>query len=117
MDPRRVLSEQGVNDQTIEKFLNYHSDRKEIWDMFEKFSLDAARAGKPIGAKAIMERVRWFTEIEQNGSFKVCNSYTAYYARMFAAKHPGYSGLFEFRPVKGLKNTTEGEGQRSPEGI
>jgi len=91
-----------VDPATWAKFVAYHSGNPLLWKAFERFALDAANRGKRIGAKAIMERVRWEAEIERGDEFKVCNSYTAYYARIFAAKYPQHSELFEFRPIKGV---------------
>jgi hypothetical protein len=91
-----------VPPETWGLFVAYHRSNPELWKAFERFALEAANRGKRIGAKAIMERVRWEAEIERGDEFKVCNSYTAYYARIFAAKHPRFSELFEFRNIKGI---------------
>lgn len=104
VDPRETLIAQGVDKNTIEQFIDHHRKNPEIWQEFERFSLQALRRGRQkIGAKAIMERVRWETEVEGGKDWKCNNSYTAYYARMFVAKYPESKGMFEFRTVKGLK--------------
>ena len=92
----------GVPGKTIESFINKHKRDKYIWRLFEQYALKAAEKGKKLGAKAIMERVRWECEIEDSGEFKINNDYTAYYARVFAIAHPEYADFFEFRQVKGL---------------
>lgn len=85
-------------------FEQFHSANPKVWELFCKFSLEAANSGrKHLGAKAVMERIRWQTMIETDAkeSFKVNNSYTAYYARKFALAYPEYDGLFTMRKVVG----------------
>jgi len=104
VDPRATLQAQGINASTIDQFIDHHRKNPEIWREFERFALRAVKAGRQrLGAKAIMERVRWETEVEGGVDWKCNNSYTAYYARMFAAKYPEAKGMFEFRTIKGLK--------------
>jgi len=102
MERRRIEKPHDIPDETWNLFVSYHRRHPEIWDAFERFALGAATRNKKLGAKAVMERVRWETEIERGEEFKVCNSYTAYYARIFAQKHPQHAELFEFRNIKGL---------------
>jgi hypothetical protein len=104
VNPRATLLAEGVDLATIDQFIDHHRKNPEIWREFERFALRAIRAGRQrLGAKAIMERVRWETEVEGGVDWKCNNSYTAYYARMLTAKYPEAKGLFEFRTVKGLK--------------
>jgi hypothetical protein len=83
-------------------FLAYHKSNPEVWREFERFALEAANKRKHYGAKSIMERVRWESEIAYGKDFKANNNFTAYYSRIFAAKYPLFD-LFEFRKLKGLK--------------
>lgn len=93
-----------LNPATRAGFLSFHRENPGVWREFERFALDAARAGRQhYGAKSIMERVRWECEIAHGSDFKCNNNWTAYYARIFAAKYPEYSGIFEFREARGLK--------------
>lgn len=98
----RALYSIGVPERTILSFIDRHKRDKYIWKLFEQYALKAAQKDKKIGAKAIMERVRWECEIEDSGEFKINNDYTSYYARVFAIAHPEYADFFEFRQVKGL---------------
>ena len=96
-----VLSELPA--ETVKAFLEFTRKSPAIWGAFQRFAIEAAAAGrKYYGAKMIMERVRWETEVTKGGEFKINNDYTAYYARLFAAKWPEYP-LFSFRKVTGLK--------------
>lgn len=92
----------GVPDSTISKFLKYHNENREVWRWFEVFARSAANSGKKLGAKAVMERVRWEVEINSGDEFKANNNFTAYYARVFAVKYPQFENYFETRAVRGL---------------
>jgi hypothetical protein len=102
-----ALREDGVSDETIAKFLGYHRNNPEVWRWFEVFAKNAAESGKKLGAKAVMERVRWEVEICSTGEFAINNNYTSYFARVFAAKHPQFKDYFETRAVRGLKSKEE----------
>lgn len=92
----------GVPRETVKAFFAQHKEHPQVWSLFERFALDAAEAKVKLGAKAIMERIRWEVEVERKGQFKVSNSWTAYYARVFAIKHPKHRHYFDFKQVKGV---------------
>jgi len=96
------LAKEGVPQKTIEKFIDYIAHNYDVWREFERFALQAIAANRKIGAKAIMERVRWEVEIEKSGEYRANNNYTAYLSRVFELKHPHHQGYFEMREVKGL---------------
>lgn len=82
----------------IDKFNNYHANNPGFYEKFEYFTLEAIKSGrKNFGAGAIFERMRWFTNIEKKEEFKCCNSYRAFYARMFEDNHPEHVGFFRKR--------------------
>lgn len=101
-DARDHLLRQGVPPETVDAFLSSFLANPLIWRQFERFALDAINTRRKVGAKAVMERVRWETEIERAEEFKVSNNWTAYYARIFALKHPAYRNYFDFKQVKGV---------------
>lgn len=100
---RKVLLEDGVPLDTIERFIAEYCFNPAIWAEFQRLTLRAIALGRTVGAKAIMERIRWEVEIEQGDKWKCNNNFTAYYARVFAVKYPQHADYFEFRQVKGLK--------------
>jgi hypothetical protein len=53
----------------------------------------------------IIERIRWETMIKAKQGFKISNSMTAFYSRLFTLENPTYSNLFKFKPsvFDGLK--------------
>lgn len=81
------------------KFLNYHNDNPVVFNMFERFTMNAIKSGrKNFGAKLVGERLRWYSQVEtKNDIFKINNNYISFYARMFEEKHPEYKGFFRKR--------------------
>lgn len=106
MDVRTQLIGQGIDAETVDSFLRWHSENPTVWKLFEEKSLELIQAGKTHwGAKALAEQIRYErakTEGGQFGDYSVANSYVAYYARVFALKYPQHKDFFEFREVKGL---------------
>lgn len=85
-------------------FQKYDKENPEIYEMFQRFTYQAIQSRRShIGAKLIMERIRWQTTVVANGrkTFKINNNYSAYYARKFEFDHPQHEGLFEKRRMKG----------------
>lgn len=83
-----------------EEFERFHAANPHVYTLFERFTFDAINAGRTrFGAKAVFERIRWFTTVETNSKddLKLNNNYTAFYARLFEARWPYYAGLFEKR--------------------
>jgi hypothetical protein len=99
---REELRRDGVPEPTIDGFFESFKANPEIWHLFERYALEAIHAKRKVGAKAIMERVRWESEVERGKEFKVSNSWTAYYARIFAIKHPAFRSYFDFKTIKGV---------------
>lgn len=81
------------------KFCAYHEQNPQVYKKFEEFTLKTIEKGfKNYGAKGIFELVRWTSGVSaDNDCFKVNNSYTSLYARMFEKKHPQYKDFFRKR--------------------
>lgn len=104
LDIRRALLADGVDINTINLFLGWHTKNPQVWKMFESVALEAIQNGiERWGAKGIAEVVRWRLSIEKKGEFKLNNNFPAYYARVFALKYPRHKEFFEFREVRGLR--------------
>lgn len=84
------------------RFQQYHESNPQIYEGFKRFAFEAINRGaKHIGSKAIMERLRWETNIAaQDGEFKVNNIMTPFYARLFMKDFPKHRGLFATRRAK-----------------
>lgn len=102
-DVSHFLREEGYSLEAVNRFIQYHTQSPRRWRLFEKYALQVARQGKRYGAKAIMERIRWEEEIENGEEFKIANTFTSMYARVFAWKYPEHQHIFEFRTVKGIQ--------------
>lgn len=89
------------SDEKIREFLRFHDANPQVFEAFRFFAKQAHEAGaKRIGARLIAERVRWETQIERRGAYKLNDHHTPLYARMLVAKFPQLEGLFEFRESK-----------------
>ncbi len=83
---------------SMAQFNKYDTENPRVWILFERFSLQVAAQRATFGAKAVMERVRWFSMFESNGQpFKVGNNWTAFYARKFMDTHKKHRGFFQLR--------------------
>lgn len=100
---RKSLLSMGVDADTVEAFILWHNKNPGVYPEFRTRALTAIAFKRKFGAKAIMEVLRWESEIVRGEDWKVNNSYTAYFARVFITEFPEHQGYFEFREVKGLK--------------
>lgn len=91
--------------KNYEAYLKFHQQNPRVWKLFEKFTLNRIDKGfKNYSAYAIMQRVRWETDILTVGdSFKINNNHIPYYARMFHTNHSERDGFFKVRELTTLK--------------
>ena len=92
-----------------QKWWEWHHKNPHVWDLFEKFTLQAINNGhKHCSAWLVVNRIRWETTIETTGNdFKISNDFIAYYARYFMALHPQHEGFFQTKQLKEEKHQTE----------
>ena len=88
---------------------DWHKKNPEVWLKFEEYTLQAIASGrKHYSQWAIINRIRWNTEIETSGgTFKISNDYIAFYARLFHARYPEHNGFFRLKPFKEEKEMAE----------
>lgn len=86
---------------TKKAFRKYHKENPEIYAMFVMFALQATLKREKYSAKVIMHRIRWETDIEGNGDFKIDDGWISHYARKFIEDFPQHKNFFEFRVRKG----------------
>lgn len=94
-----------IEQSNYKRFLDFHVLHPQVYRLFEKFALQLIERGhKKLGAKMIMERIRWeiTTGSKDNDGFKINNNYTAYYSRLFIKNNPQYRDYFEFREIRKL---------------
>jgi len=54
-------------DQLLDAFIAFHENHPGVWVLFQRFALDARRAGrKNYSSNAIFERIRWHIDQHQN---------------------------------------------------
>ena len=84
------------------KWWEWHKQNPHVYDLFEKFTLDAISKGhERLSAWLIVNRIRWETAVETRGDdFKISNDFIAYYARLFMHNHPRYEGFFKTKQLR-----------------
>jgi hypothetical protein len=78
-------------------FLAFHRDNPHIYKLFAEFATTTAR--NRFGSRAILERIRWETNVKTNHktlkTLKIPNAYSAYYSRLFEIDQPRFDGMFQ----------------------
>ena len=90
-------------EQRKKDWWEWHKANPEVWQYFEKFSLEAIQRGrKKISHWLIINRIRWEVNIVTTGEdFKISNDYIAFYARLWIALYPQYKDLFTIKRMIG----------------
>jgi hypothetical protein len=80
-------------------FIKYHQENPQIWQVFEKFCLDAIKRGhNKLSAEFIVNIIRWETRVSAtDDDFKINNTYKPFYSRLFLQTHPNLKTFFELR--------------------
>ena len=80
------------------RFSDWLRQNPRTFEQFCRFALEAIRARRKIGAKAIAERVRWECTMARDAEgFSVNNTFVAPMARLFEERFPEHRGYFEHR--------------------
>lgn len=84
-----------------DKFEAYHAAHPEIYSEYERLTLQLIEKGRThYSSDGILHIIRFNTAIRGGDGFKINNSYSPDYARMFEANNPQYVGFFEKRVRK-----------------
>jgi len=85
-----------------QKWWEWHNKNPEVYELFKRFTMQVINTGrKRYSHWAIMNQIRWHTEIQTSGSeFKISNNYIAYYARLFVHENPKYKNFFTLKQMK-----------------
>jgi hypothetical protein len=91
-----------MDDSLKRKWWEWHKQNPHVYELFEKFTLDAISKGhERLSAWLIVNRIRWETAVETRGDdFKISNDFIAYYARLFMHNHPRYEGFFKTKTLR-----------------
>jgi len=85
----------------MKNFEKYHNENPQIYNEFKSLAkVLISRNYKRIGAKQIFEYIRFQTMIGGNDRFKINNSYSSDYVRLFEQEHPYWNNYFEKRICK-----------------
>jgi len=87
-------------------FTKFNLENPHVYNAFENEAFKAINKGrKKISSDMILEYLRWQILLETNdNSFKINNSYSAYFARFFIEKYPAYKDLFNLRKLRSEEN-------------
>ncbi len=68
-----------------------------VWDLFVKYAREISLTGRTrYSITMLVERIRWHSMVEsKDETFKISNSFRAYYARKLMAHYDEFRGLFE----------------------
>lgn len=82
-----------------ERFQLWHRTNPHVADLLERLAEQWFAAGNvKCSAKALTERARWEGGlVTQGDTWKINNSFVAFYARLLVERRPEWSGRFEFR--------------------
>ena len=89
-----------------ERFDAYHAMNPHVYRALVKLARQLVRRGhRNLGIKMLFEVLRWQSMIETNDpnprsdEYKLCNDYTAHYARLMMAREPDLEGVFRLREL------------------
>tara|TARA_R110000803_G_scaffold132869_3_gene200051 strand:+ start:1389 stop:1649 length:261 start_codon:yes stop_codon:yes gene_type:complete len=83
---------------TEKDFEQHLADNPRIYPMFVDFAVEASMKNKHYSAQAVIERIRWETNVHENNSkFKFSHNWRSFYAKKFMKEHPQYDGFFRTR--------------------
>lgn len=85
-----------------DRFFEFHATNPMVYEFFCQFALRAIAQRRKVGAKALVERIRWELnfEIQSDDEFKINNDFTSRYARKFVSDFPEYEKFIEIRQLK-----------------
>lgn len=87
-----------------QRWKTFHAANPQVYELFQRFAVDALRMErrKRFGARVIWERLRWYTQVETNGTdFRLNDHYPPYYARLLMLERPDdFGDFFELRDAR-----------------
>lgn len=83
-----------------DQFVGWLADNEQIYLAFRHFALEAVRHRRPrFSCYMIRERVRWYTNIQYGGQFKISNNVTPYMSRLLAMDIPILDKIFSKKDI------------------
>lgn len=94
----RVLPE--LKSMPRDDFVAWLEYNPRMYAAFRHFAMEALNKHRTrFSCYMIRERVRWYTNIEYGGEFKISNNVTPYMARLLAKDIPQLASIFSFKDV------------------
>ena len=99
------MNHKELHGETIkESFDRFHEQNPQVYEAFKEQVKIALKAGKKkMSAKAIINFLRWSMFLETTDDtceFKINDSYSAHFARLFVERNPRFDGIFEMRNLR-----------------
>jgi hypothetical protein len=93
----------AVPDRIQEQFERFDAEHPEVYKYFEQATRDLIASGrKRVGAKRIIEYIRWDTGAGSTASerpYKINNNFVSRYVRKFITQHPELEPFIETRRI------------------
>jgi hypothetical protein len=86
-------------DELEQRFQAFHKLNPEGYRLFVRFTFEVINRGhKHYSADAVIQRIRWHTDVETYGDeFKINDHFTRYYAELFHRDHSANATFFRCR--------------------
>lgn len=82
----------------FERWQEFYALNPHIYELFERFAVEAFGKGKRVGARNIWEKIRWELAVEtESEDWKLNDHACPYYARLVMLRNPTMLGFFERR--------------------
>jgi hypothetical protein len=90
-----------MKSMTLAQFIGWIGNNEEIYKAFRRFAVEAVTQRRTrFSVYMIRERVRWYTNIETKGQFKISNNVTPYMSRLLAKDIPILDKIFAKKEVE-----------------
>jgi hypothetical protein len=102
-DPAKDPIFSDLKPEIVQEFFWWHRQNPHVYELFKRFATEAVHSGrKRFSAYYIMERIRWYMNVETKGDvFKLNNNHRPCYARLLILEDPRFSNFFETRHTPG----------------
>ena len=94
-----VVPEYSPEATLAERFAEFHRSNPHVADALERLAEQWLAAGNSkVGMKALIERLRWESGIQTDGSaYRLNNSWPAFYSRLLIARRPEWADSIDTR--------------------
>lgn len=99
-DLQPLVEPEYAHEATLaERFVAFHEANPHVADMLEALAAEWLAAGnRKVGAKALVERLRWESGLRTNGEpYRINNSHVSFYSRLLIERHPDWADCIDLR--------------------